>query len=352
MTGGLAVAVLILTSAALFFLPLVPAIRELYFSSDSQPLTVVQQHAGEIRYFAESFRNYIATLRESLDKATHTGSVIRGVLPDGVPYLVMGSDDCGLLERSSDGICQSLIAVGVDLVAPEKTSFLQDIYAAKNFVGGEHAAYRAILGEKNIELGAASTVGRWIHAVGTFVAQKNCDLHGRISSNHAIRLDRGCAFQRLNAPQIALGRVSSGCLIPAVATNQVTEIVSRRFLYEGDYEIAAGELMVGNLCVRGDLRVGSGARVLGSVKSGARLTVEPGAVIEGSLVSMLELHIGRGCVVHGPIIAERRLVIASEARCGDLARPTTVTAARIEVAEGTVVFGSLWARELGVVVAG
>lgn len=351
MSAWLAVVVLILMTAGLVVLPLVPAIRELYLSSDSQPLTVIQQHAGEIRYFADSFRNYISVLKESLEKSTHAGTTIRGVLSDGVHYLVMGSDDCSVLDRNSDGICACLIAAGIDLSVPSKTSFSQDIYAAKNFLGGEGNAYRAILGEKDIELAASSTVARWVHAVGKFIASENCDLHGRISSEVGIQLHRGCAFQRLNAPQIELGQVSARFLPPVVNTDDTKEAISRRFLYEGDYEIAPGEVMVGNLCVRGNLRVRTGARVLGSVKSGARLTVEPRASIEGSLVSMHELHIGKGCSVHGPIIAERRLVIEGETRCGDLVLPTTVTAAHIEVAEGTVVFGSLWAREFGVVVA-
>ncbi|MBV9181294.1 MAG: hypothetical protein JO356_08275, partial [Acidobacteria bacterium] len=54
MSAWLAVLVLTLTATVLFVLPLIPGLRELYFSSDAQPLTVVQQHAGEIRYFANS----------------------------------------------------------------------------------------------------------------------------------------------------------------------------------------------------------------------------------------------------------------------------------------------------------
>jgi cytoskeletal protein CcmA (bactofilin family) len=347
----LAVALLILTTGALFVAPLVPALRELYFPSDSQPLTVVQQYAGEIRYFADSFRNYISVLQESLAKAAHADSVIRGVLPDGVHYLVMGSGDSLVLEKNSDGICPCLIATAVDLIVPSNTGFSQDIYAARNFLGGQGNQYRAILGEKNIELGVSSAVARWVHAGGTFIGNENCDLHGRVSSDAAILLHRGCAFQRLNAPQIQLGNLTSQIWLPPTGTGRIPEPAARRLLIEGDYDITPGAVIVGNVCVRGNLRVGTGARVVGSVKSGARLTLEPCASIEGSLVSMQELHIGKGCSINGPIIAERHLVIGSDTRCGDLTRPTTVTATRMEVAEGTVVFGSLWAREFGVVVA-
>ena len=351
MSACLAVVLLLVTTSLLFAAPLVPALRELYFPSDSQPLTVVQQHAGEIRYFADSFRNYIAVLEQPLEKAAHAGSIIRGVLPDGVHYLVMGSGDPLVLEKNSDGICPCLIAAAVDLVVPGVTGFSQDIYAARNFLGGRGNQYRAVLGEKNIELGAWSAIARWVHAGGAFIANENCDLHGRISSDTAILLHSGCAFQRLNAPQIQLGKVSRPVLLPANSTPGSPDAVARRLLYEGDYDIAPGQVVTGNLCVRGNLRVGTGARVVGSVKSGGHLTLEASASIEGSLVSGQELRIGNACSVHGPIIAERRLMIGSETRCGDLRRPTTVTASRIEVAEGTVVFGSVWAREFGLVVA-
>jgi hypothetical protein len=51
------------------------------------------------------------------------------------------------------------------------------------------------------------------------------------------------------------------------------------------------------------------------------------------------------------VVAERELAIASGVRCGTLEYPTTVSAPRIEVEEGVVVFGTLWAREHGQVVA-
>ena len=351
MSAWLAVLVLTLTATVLFVLPLIPGLRELYFSSDAQPLTVVQQHAGEIRYFANSFRNYISVLNEPLERCAHAGGAIRGVLPDGVQYLITGENDSSLLETTRQSNCPYLIAATVDLLVPGETTFSHDIYARRNFAGGKGNRYRAILGEQDIELGSSSTVARWVHAVGKLHAQENCDLHGRTSSDLSIRLHRGCAFQRLNAPCIELGEVNAQLLLPVPGTETPAEAVPQRFLHEGDYEIAAGAVLVGNLCVRGDLVIRRGARVLGSVKSGARLTVEPSASIAGGLVSMQEMHIGKGSSVHGPIIAERRLVIEEQSRCGEISRPTTVTASHIEVAEGTVIFGSLWAREFGVVVA-
>jgi len=73
--------------------------------------------------------------------------------------------------------------------------------------------------------------------------------------------------------------------------------------------------------------------------------------VEGSLISARKMRIGRHCAIHGPVVAERELAIASGVRCGTLEHPTTVSAPQIEVEEGVVVFGTLWAREHGQVVA-
>ena len=60
--------------------------------------------------------------------------------------------------------------------------------------------------------------------------------------------------------------------------------------------------------------------------------------------------IGNNCLIHGPVIAERQMKIAAGTRCGSLTQPTTISSPRIDVEEGVVVFGTLWAREYGRVV--
>jgi cytoskeletal protein CcmA (bactofilin family) len=125
----------------------------------------------------------------------------------------------------------------------------------------------------------------------------------------------------------------------------------QRLLHDGDFEIAAGEIFRGNLVVRGTLRVGPGARVWGSVKGDEAVVIESGARVEGSLVSANTMRIGASCAIHGPVIAEKLIFLEKGARCGTAQTPTTVSAPWIEVEEGVAVFGTLWARELGQVIA-
>jgi hypothetical protein len=81
------------------------------------------------------------------------------------------------------------------------------------------------------------------------------------------------------------------------------------------------------------------------------MVIEDGVSVEGSLISARKMRIGPRCSIHGPVIAERELAIAGGTRCGTRQYPTTVSAPCIELEEGVVVFGTVWARESGRVVA-
>jgi hypothetical protein len=252
--------------------------------------------------------------------------------------------------------CPLVIAAGVDLVLPPGLTFLKEIYAGGRLVGGAESTYRAICGEKGVHLQHGSKVLRWAHAAGDFQAGGNCDLYGRISSDTEISLQSGCLFQRLNAPRIAMGpaSVTAETHLSAASDGSIEERIAEkpmtRTLVEGDWDIPSGEVIAENIVVRGELRIGSGVRIAGSAKSGGRMVVESGVVVEGSLISASTMHIGPRCLIAGPVIAEREMVIESETHCGSARTPTTVSAPIIDAEEGSLFFGTLWAREHGRVV--
>ncbi|MGC1437737.1 MAG: hypothetical protein WA847_17720, partial [Terriglobales bacterium] len=244
-----------------------------------------------------------------------------------------------------------LIAAGADLVVPPHATFSRDIYAGAKFQGGEKNNYRAILGEKNVHLGASSRVMRWVHAVGEFTADLGCSLFGRISSDSLIRLQANCSFLRLNAPRIEIGHaVNRERGLPDLGFPSNAGVLPR-LLHDGDFEVHAGQIISSNIVIRGRLRLRSGVRVCGSVKSLDDMVLEDGVSVEGSLICAGKLRIGPHCAIYGPVVAERELAIATGTRCGTWEHPTTVSAPNIEVEEGVLVFGTLWARERGQVVA-
>jgi hypothetical protein len=350
MNPCVAVAALVFVVSLMFMLPLLPAMVELRRKSDALPLNVIQQNAGEIRHFANSFRTYIKGLDPIMQRCVAAGTTDAGTLPDGEEYVVLGRADEPLMLalQQRDAAHPVLIAAGVDLVVPAEGTFSKDVYTGGQFEGGDKNSYRAILGEQNVRLGSASRVMRWVHAVGEFTAGLGCGLYGRVSSDSLIRLQASCTFLRLNAPRIEIGQATpDGHAEPSVANAPATFL---RLLHDGDFEVQPGQVINSNLVIRGELLIRSGARICGSVKSEKDMLLEDGVAVEGSLISATRMRIGRHCAIHGPVIAERELAIASGTRCGTLAHPTTVSSPRVEVAEGVVVFGTLWAREWGQVV--
>lgn len=352
----LAVTVLLALLGLMLALPLVPALAELRNRTDAKPLSVIQEHAGEIRHFAHGFRTYITSLQGMLQQCVATRSTARGIMPDACEYMLLGRplNPRDLPVREHDATCDLVLVAGAPLKTPPGIVFSKEIYAAADFIGGEGDTYRAILGEKNVYLGAGTRVMRWVHAVGEFNGDLGCELYGRISSDCVIRLLGPTQFVRLNAPRMELGEVLSSD--PRISPgppdfDYAQSRIVNRLLYDGDYEIGEGEVITGSVVARGRLLIRSGAHIRGSVKSHHEMILEPGVVIEGSLVSASKMRIGERCRLHGPIICEHSMTIATGSCCGTLAQPTTITSPRIEVEEGVVVFGTVWAREYGRVVS-
>lgn len=354
MNPYLAVSALVTLAGLMFMLPLIPAILELRRKSDARPLSVVQQNAGEIRHFASSFRDYIKGLEPTLQRCVADGTTAAGTLPDGEEYVVLGRSDEALLFalEQRDTTHPFVLVAGVDLILPAEATFSRDIYSRGQFIGGEKSNYRAILGEKNVYLGVSSRVMRWVHAVGGFTAGLGCKLYVRVSSDSLIRLQADCSFLRLNAPRIEIGGAAAeGVTTPYPSIPSWDSKISHRFLHDGDFEVQTGQVITSDIVIRGRLRIRPGARVCGSVKSVQDMVVEDGVAVEGSLITAGKMLIGKHCAIRGPVVAERELAIACGTRCGTLEHPTTVSAPRIEVEQGVVVFGTLWARESGEVVA-
>lgn len=351
MSAIFATSALFLIFFAFLTVPLIPACRELIRKTDQAPLNVVQQYAGDIRFFADGFRHYLASIQPNLESSESRGSDAIIATPDGVPCIVLAPDapshDLGI----DHGTCARTIVSLGDLTLPAATTFVRDIYARRNLEGGANNQYRAVLGESHVHLAEDSIVMRWVHAVGELECAPRCCLYGRVSSDRSILLRLGCNFTRLNAPRIAIGAHrddGSAAASEDTITAAANEIVDR-ILHEGDFRIAHDQVFAKHLVVRGELHVGAGARILGNVKA-QKAVLEPGVIVQGSLISSMALRIGPNCRLHGPVIAERAIFIGEGTQVGSAETPTTVSAPKIEIAENAVVFGTMWAREHGHVV--
>lgn len=330
-------------------IPLLPAIYETRQKQDAEPLNVIQQHAGDIRHFAHSFATLIKELEPVLDRSHISGNVSRGVLPDGSHYLVLRRADelPGLQKEQGLAVCPYVIAFSGDVNCPGQMNFAKELYVRGHLVGGDHNQYRAVLGKQDLRFGKRSTVLRWAHAGSELVADEESMLYGRLSAEERIELRRGCRFLRLNSPRIDIG-CGGGKNTPLRATSGWSFAVqTRRVLHDVDVTIKSGEVIYGNIVTRGKLYLGSGVHVVGSIKSNRDLVIENEAIVEGSVICSGRMIVGSRCTLHGPIIAERSMVLYDGTHCGDLQQPTTVSSPEIQVQEGVVIFGTLWARQSG-----
>ncbi|MGD8415132.1 MAG: hypothetical protein PVF33_12915 [Candidatus Latescibacterota bacterium] len=352
---------------ALTVLPFVPSILEWRRKTDAEPLTVVYSSAVDVRHFANGFREYVtAHLGALLEKFRDTTLIERGTLEDGTPYVAVGDGGGEVMtaEETRSRASQSVIVSAGDLLLPERTMFLPEIYAEGTIRGGERNIYRAVLAGEDVQLGRESVCLRWLHADRVLTAQSGTALFGRASAARFMRLERGCRFERLNAPRVEFcyqaeaGEFAGGStynqsafLRPRDLPNRV-EVKAGRWLVSGRLEIPPGKIVRADLVATGAVRIGTGAHVVGNVKSHRDMTLERGVEVDGSVVSGCNIRFEEGCRIYGPAMAERSIYIGGGTVIGTASMPTTVTAENIVVEPGVVAHGTVWAHVEGRVAAG
>ena len=115
----------------------------------------------------------------------------------------------------------------------------------------------------------------------------------------------------------------------------------------GEVHLATGDVVQGHIVALGRVRVDEGARVTGSIKSHALVQLGCSVEVHGAITSVKRLSIAERCFVRGPLLCEGDVTIGTGTQIGSPDAPTTVSAPRIRIAPGAVVYGTLWAREFG-----
>jgi len=351
------VALLLLIAAAVLWatIPLLPAILELAKPTDVDPLVMVGRDNADLSRFARHFRAYAEANLRQLPPESREGDYF-GKLPDGTHFVRVAA----LTEVLQSGALPDGSHDRVVIIDPPSSlkggeTFRLEVWARGRFSGGPEATYRALLADADAHLGPRSTVLRWAHARGTLTVEDGTTLFGRTSSETAIRLGRGVAFERAGAPVVAAGRgtATPPAAAPAVPTLQPLKLpdiahrVGDHTRVDGDLTIPPRTFVAGNLVVAGHLQLGRGARVTGSVKAHGDVDTDEGAVIEGSLVSRGTIHLGAGNWVRGPVIAEETVTLGPGTGVGSESAPTTVSARAVGLDDGSGVRGHIVTQEGG-----
>jgi len=344
--------VLIAIVTAWAYLPLVPAVRELQEGTDVAPVRVVHGSTVDVHHFALGYRSFLEEhLAAQMAKCRNEGRSQYGQLEEGIPYSVVTNWD-GKTPPVGMIVCSRSVRV------PPRAVLRFEMYAAGSLVGGETAAYKAVLAERDVDLAPRSTTLRWLHAGARVRVGADSRLHGRVSAGSTIELSDGCFFERLNAPRIAFGRAVEVARSPVSREpltvddlRHVLDSEAGRWLVRGEVRIPAARRLEADVVATGDVRVGKDTQVAGSVKSHRDVYLGMGVEVHGSVVARRHVFISEGCLIHGPVLADKTIFIGAGCRFGSETMPTTVGARRIHVSEGVVAHGTFWAHHEGVVAA-
>lgn len=334
-------------AAVWFLLPMLPALRELLWPTDVQPLLVVDRSSGDVAFFARNFRQYLQRQTEGLAEAARVGD-FAGALPDGTGFVRVDRKLDALTYNGSERTQDRVVVSDRPLTLEGNETFLKEVYARAPLVGGSNAVYRAVYAERELILGEGSRVLRWVHAAGRLTAGAHSVLRGRVSSDDAVSLGGGVVFERIGAPVVSVGREHEPPPdLPALPKEHKLPEGSRRIgdhvRVEGDLEIPAGMRVTSSLVVAGSLKVGLGSLVLGSVKAHRDVELGDEAQVRGAVVAGRRVMIGAAAWVAGPLIAEERVRLGRGAVVGGPTTPATVSAPEVEMSNGATVYGQVTA---------
>ena len=191
-------ALLLLATLAWIAIPFIPAVMELIRPRDAAPLNAVGQDSGKLTFFATSFV-------ERMTSEGLMGTSVPPRLSDG--SIVRVHNQVTPLEATKAPITDVVVLMD-DTPIVAGSAIAAECLARRTFRGGVNCTYRAILGQRDVQLGASSTVLRWVHANGRLDAAAGTQLMGRATSDREILLEAGVRFlTKLLAAWATLGEL-------------------------------------------------------------------------------------------------------------------------------------------------
>jgi hypothetical protein len=355
-------------TAALLALPATPALYELWKRSDAAPLPT-SRHDGRIANFADVFHSRLEPLLPQLEQC-HTKREVSRTCIDGMQVLLVGAENFDFHPSLAEGVAAVMLCQTA--LIPAGRVVEADVHTDSTLHLGEGSALRAARGASDIILGRNSVVLRWLHAEGTIRLRPGSTAYGRLSAGRSIRLERGCGFERMHAPQIltldshegdadqrdtrSLPSKAHDCQTQEDACNVAQPAPDERDAFtpsrkrlriRGDFVLSAGETLNANVIATGELHLGPGARLFGTAKSHKDTVIEEGACVHGGIVCGGTVWLGPRSFVAGPVLAEADVIIAHGTQVGEPNALTTISSCGTRIAAGCQFHGTVWARVRG-----
>jgi len=330
----------------IFFLPLLPALREVRQRVDANALPIAADGRMSSTYFAERFREILRRrLAGPLAEVAEIGSPLSGSIDGSDEFVVLPAGALAMDVKAGE---RMVVGAG-DLDLGSDRHFLREIYAQGDLRAGDDVVVRATLIDGNATFGSGASSLRWIHAEKDLSFGPGAGLSGRVSSGACLRLDEDSVFERVHAPRIEFGAPRDSTHDTPEGRRDLredelpanSETTGTRTLVHEDFTLEAGTRWIGDLVVHGDLDCGRGSQIIGSVKA-HRVRLQENAEVDGSVVSTSDVFALEGVRIHGVLLAEGHVELARACRIGVEPDTASVRAHSIDVAPGTVVHGAVW----------
>jgi cytoskeletal protein CcmA (bactofilin family) len=330
-------------TGTLVALPLTPALRELRRQRDAKPIAT-RVDDGRIDNFADALREYMVPLQSIA--ADPRGTMMHKRMRDGAPGFVISRESA--FSAPTEPI-DATVYSAESLIFPYPVCVLREFYVRGDVELAPASFLRTLLAEGSVTLGERSSVARWIHAADTLYAKPGCRLLGRASAGQGLTLGAGCQFYRLQAPSVCAGAqdVLTSRNVRLPDAYRMSYPRPGRVRSDGDFQLRDSDVFHGHVISTRAVSIGENVVVIGSVKARRRVDVGSGSAIQGALISQGPVVLGRRCFLKGPVLSEQEIVIRAGTYIGTPESPTSVSAPRISVELGSVIYGSVWARQRG-----
>lgn len=332
-------------TALVLLLPMLPALVEWRRPRDATPLHIDAEDALDPDLMARRFAQRLATaLREG---AVRLGEQALMRLPTAAAWPLTADEQA----RAQS---QRVWSVAGSAQLPGRMAWQAEVAADEDLHTAPGSSCRALLAGRRLAVATATRVLRWAHGHEVEVAD-DVVLHGRCTAETRLRLLGRARFQLLHAPQLQFGATQPAEALPLPTTLPAPEAalpivwhpVTGRGVARRDLQMPPGRGWQGDLVSLGGLTLGEGCHAQGSLKARRMLVVGAGSRIQGHVIAEGPIMLGAGCRVQGVVASETAVHLGPGCRVGAPGRPATVTAPRIEVDDGVLVHGTVWAGEVG-----
>ena len=346
---------LTILGAAGAFLPISAAIREARRPRDSAPLDIDRNYRKDDRYFATSFEHRLQAA---------IGPPPR---PPGMHHADLNQEETVQSISGSMTLttaADTILDIEGDLDVADGIVLPKEVRVSGHVRIGSGVQLRALKAGGNIFLADRVVVERWMDAGGRITVATDSDLGERATAADEIVLQKGVRFRLVSASVVRCGTdtlVGAGTDRSVRATTSpVADLAdgrSRRrrgdgaLVVDGDFFLADGASVAGDVIAHRAITIGRGASVDGSLHSDSDVVLQENTEVTRSVFAECSLSLLAGVSVGEHAFTHGSVHVGENVRIGSPGRVTTLMGrAGMELSSGVVVYGRIVASNGGVTI--